>query len=77
MLRRAIFLFSIMSAPAAAFSLAYSRPLFLLSLLPAALATLWVVSPVTYPTWLVRGLKVALPFSVLLPLALWILRSVL
>ena len=71
MVRRALFIFAITSAPAVLF--AFRAPLCLVALPASAVAAFWIASPVTYPAWLRRGLCRALLFDLALAPVLWLL----
>jgi hypothetical protein len=69
MLNRQLLFFALLAAPVVYFAI--HRPVLLSFLAVAAAGAWWAASPVSYPRWVVQGLRRAVPLAVIESLALW------
>ena len=69
MLKRQLLFFALLAVPVVVFGV--HRPIFFTLLVVAAGGAWWAASPVTYPTWVVRGLVRTVPLAAIESLALW------
>lgn len=71
MLKRQLIFFAVAALPAVAFAIAFRHALYLVALVPAPVIAWWSASPVSWPTWLVRGLIRAFSAAALIALLLF------